>query len=108
MFQDVVDGDDGTVEQVTKQLYKLIDVVKVTNLTSQPTVIRELALIKVQCTAKDRRQVLDIVEIFRAQVVDVTPSSVIVQAVASGDRLDALGGLRSRRSRDCRRPADVR
>jgi acetolactate synthase-1/3 small subunit len=86
----VVDGDDGIVEQVEKQLYKLIDVVKVTDLTNLEAVIRELALIKVHCTATDRREVLDIVEIFRAQVVDVSSSSVIVQAVASADRLDAL------------------
>ena len=86
----VLDGDDGIVEQVEKQLYKLIDVVKVSDLTSEEAVVRELALIKVQCSPAQRGEVLDLIEVFRAQAVDVTPRSIIVQAVASADRLDAL------------------
>jgi acetolactate synthase-1/3 small subunit len=86
----VVDGDDGIVEQVEKQLYKLIDVVKVTDLTKVEAVVRELALIKVRCTPQQRREVLDLVEVFRAQVVDITPTSLIVQTVANTDRLDGL------------------
>ena len=86
----VVDGDDGTVQQVERQLYKLIDVVKVSDLTGEEAVSRELALLKVRCNAAARREVLDIVEIFRAQVVDVSPRSLIIQIVAEGDRLDAL------------------
>ncbi|MBM3140117.1 MAG: acetolactate synthase small subunit [Chloroflexi bacterium] len=86
----VLDGDEGIVEQVEKQLYKLIDVVKVSDLTREEAVSRELALIKVRCTREQRRDVLDIVQIFRAQAVDVTPNSLIIQVVASGDTLDAL------------------
>ncbi len=86
----VVDGDDGIVEQVEKQLYKLIDVVKVTDLTSEDTVVRELALIKVSCHPEQRREVLDLIEIFRAQAVDVSPTSIIVQFVAGTDTLEAL------------------
>jgi acetolactate synthase-1/3 small subunit len=86
----VLDGADGIVEQVEKQLYKLIDVVKVSDLTKEEAVTRELALIKVRCTPEQRGGVLDLVTIFRAQVVDVTPTSVIIQVVASGDTLEAL------------------
>ena len=86
----VVDGDNGIVEQVQQQLYKLIDVVKVTDLTGEETVLRELALVKVRCEASNRREVLDLIEIFRAQVVDVSSESLIIQIVAEEDRLDAL------------------
>ena len=86
----VVDGDNGIVDQVEKQLNKLIDVVKVADLTNEETVSRELALLKVRCDAINRREVLDLVEIFRAQVVDVSPTSLIVQVVGEEDRLDAL------------------
>ncbi len=86
----VVDGDDGIVEQVEKQLYKLIDVVKVTDLTSEDTVVRELALIKVNCRPEQRREVLDLIGIFRAQAVDVSPTSIIIQFVAGTDTLEAL------------------
>jgi len=86
----VVDGADGIVEQVEKQLYKLIDVVKVSDLTKEEAVLRELALIKVRCNTERRRDVLDLVEMFRAQVVDVSPTSLIVQVVAAEDRVNAL------------------
>ena len=86
----VVDGDAGIVEQVEKQLYKLIDVVKVSDLTAEEAVVRELVLIKVRCTKEQRRDVLDLVEIFRAQAVDVSPSSMIIQSVADEDRNNAL------------------
>ncbi len=86
----VVDGDDGVVEQVEKQLYKLIDVVKVSDLTNEDTVMRELALIKVSATPQQRREVLDLVEVFRAQTVDVTPTSMMIQIVAAAETLDAF------------------
>lgn len=86
----VVDGHDGIVEQVEKQLYKLIDVVKVSDLTKEEAVLRELALIKVKCTREQRRDVLDLLEIFRARAVDVSPSSMIVQAVSDEDGINAL------------------
>ena len=86
----VVDGHDGIVDQVEKQLLKLIDVVKVSDLTNEETVTRELALVKVQCTADRRREVLDLLEIFRAQAIDVSPTSLVVQVVADEERLSAL------------------
>lgn len=86
----VVDGDDGIVYQVEKQLMKLIDVVRVADLMQEEAVTRELALVKVACTAAQRRDVLDIVEIFRAQAVDVSPTSLMIQVVADEERLQAL------------------
>jgi len=87
----VVDGgENGIVDQVEKQLNKLIDVVRVSDLTAEDVVMRELGLIKVRCNSLNRREVLDLVEIFRAQVVDVTLTSVIIQVVAEEDRFQAL------------------
>jgi len=86
----VLDGADGIVEQVEKQLYKLIDVVKVSDLTKEEAVIRELALIKVRCTPEQRREILDLVDIFRAQAVDVSPTSLMLQITAATETLDAF------------------
>ena len=86
----VVEGGDSIVEQVEKQLYKLIDVVKVSDLTHEDAIIRELALIKVRCRPEERREVLDLVEIFRAQTVDVTRTGLVVQLVAHPDTVDGM------------------
>ena len=86
----VVEGGEGIVEQVEKQLYKLIDVVKVTDLTKENAVVRELALIKVRCRPDQRREVLDLVEIFRAQAVDVTQNGMVIQLVAQPETVDGL------------------
>ena len=86
----VIEGGEGIVEQVEKQLYKLIDVVKVTDLTNESAVVRELALIKVRCRAEQRREVLDLVEIFRAQAVDVTQNGMVIQIVAQRETVDGL------------------
>jgi acetolactate synthase-1/3 small subunit len=86
----VVESEDGIVDQVEKQLDKLIDVIEVSDLTDEDAIIRELALIKVSCTAQNRREVLDLVDIFRARAVDVSPGSVIIQSVAEQRQLDSL------------------
>ncbi len=86
----VVDGPLEIAEQVERQLDRLIDVVTVENLTDRESVVRELALIKVAARPDQRREILDIVDIFRAQVVDVAPTSLIVQLTAAADTLDAL------------------
>lgn len=86
----VIEGGEGIVEQVEKQLYKLIDVVKVTDLTDENAVVRELAMIKVRCRAEQRREVLDLVEIFRAQAVDVTQNGMVIQIVAQPETVDGL------------------
>lgn len=83
-------GDDKTLEQVTKQLNKLIDVINVVNLSTHPMVARELALIKINAEPARRPEVLGIVETFRAAVVDIGPSTLIVQAVGDSDKIDAM------------------
>ncbi|GGG77092.1 acetolactate synthase small subunit [Paenibacillus radicis (ex Gao et al. 2016)] len=86
----VTSGDDHTLEQVTKQLYKLIDVIKVIDLSSNPMVARELALIKVSAEPASRPEILGVVETFRAAVVDIGTHSLIVQVVGDTEKIDAM------------------
>ena len=90
----VVIGDDMKVEQVMKQLNKLIDIIKVTDLTENERVERELAMIKVAAEpGTSRAEVMQIAQIFRAQIVDVGAKSVILQVVGDTDKIDALEKL---------------
>jgi len=89
----VTTGDDRTIEQVEKQLYKLIDVIKVVNLSTRPMVARELALIQVQAEPSMRPEILGIVDTFRAAVVDISPTSLIVQVVGDSSKIDAMAEL---------------
>jgi acetolactate synthase-1/3 small subunit len=89
----VTSGDDKTLEQVSKQLYKIIDVIKVIDLSSNPMVARELALIKINAEPAVRPEILGIVETFRAAVVDIGPNSLIVQVVGDSDKIDAMTEL---------------
>ncbi|PZE20773.1 acetolactate synthase small subunit [Paenibacillus xerothermodurans] len=86
----VTTGDDKTLEQVSKQLYKLIDVIKVVDLSANPMVARELALIKVNAEPSARPEILGVVETFRAAVVDIGPASLIVQVVGDSTKIDAM------------------
>jgi acetolactate synthase-1/3 small subunit len=86
----VTTGDDHTLEQVQKQLYKLIDVIKVIDVSSNPMVGRELGLIKVGAEPAARPEILGIVETFRAAVVDIGPSTLIVQVVGDTEKIDAM------------------
>lgn len=86
----VTTGDDTTLEQIEKQLYKLIDVIKVINLSSKPMVARELALIKVKAEPSARPEILGVVETFRASVVDIGASSMMIQAVGDTGKIDAM------------------
>lgn len=83
-------GDDKLLEQIEKQLYKLIDVIKVVNLSSNPMVGRELALIKVKAEPSERPEVMGLVETFRASVVDIGNTSLMVQVVGDTDKIDAM------------------
>ncbi|MGQ9546388.1 MAG: acetolactate synthase small subunit [Dehalococcoidia bacterium] len=89
----VVGGDFAQVEQVRKQLEKLINVVKVSDITEEDIVTRELALIKVKATASTRSQIMQIVDIFRANIVDVAPSSLTIEVTGDEDKVDSLIGL---------------
>lgn len=86
----VVDGDDYTVEQVSKQLNKLIDVIKVKQLDRTDSVSRELALIKVEATASTRSEIIQIVEIFRAKIVDISKNTVTIEISGGVDKVAAL------------------
>jgi acetolactate synthase-1/3 small subunit len=86
----VVDVADAPLEQVTKQLNKLINVIKIVELDPTQSVQRELLLVKIHVDAHTRRPVLDTAELFRVRVVDVAPDSVIIEATGSTDKLDAL------------------
>ena len=88
----VVDGDDATVEQVTKQLYKLVDVIKVSDISkgNQDSVIRELSLIKVNTTSENRPEVLQLAETFRSSIIDVSLDSVIIEVTGDDHKVDSL------------------
>jgi len=86
-------GDSAQVEQVRKQLEKLINVVKVSDITEGDMVTRELALIKVKSTASTRSEIMQIVSIFRANIVDVAPGSVTVEVTGDEDKVNSLLGL---------------
>ena len=86
----VVGGDSAEVEQVRKQLDKLINVVRVSDITKEAIVARELALIKVNATASTRSEIMQIVDIFRANIVDVAADSVMVEATGDEAKIDSL------------------
>lgn len=86
----VVDGDERMVDQAVKQLEKQIDVTRVEDVTDKPVVVRELALVRVQTDTQSRAEIMQIVDIYRAQIVDVALDSLIIQAVGTEDRLDSL------------------
>ncbi|GBF74044.1 acetolactate synthase small subunit [Paenibacillus sp. 598K] len=86
----VTSGDDRTLEQVSKQLYKLIDVIKVVDLSAHPMVGRELALIKVSAEPSARPEILGVVDTFRAAVVDIGSHTLMVQVVGDSDKIDAM------------------
>ena len=86
-------GDDVLVEQATKQLYRLIDVLKVQDLTADPTVEQELALVKVRVADANRAEVIKVVELYKARVVDVSEGSVIVEVTGTEAEVDALVAL---------------
>jgi len=83
-------GDERIIEQITKQLNKLIDVIKVTDVTGEQYVDRELALIKVDADSQVRSEIIQIVDIFRARIVDVTPTTVMIEITGDEDKLTAI------------------
>ena len=89
----VVDGSDQLVEQVTKQLYKVIEILKITDVTHEKTVNRELALIKVASTGQTRAEIMQLVDIYRARIVDVAADSVMVEVTGPESKVDSLLSL---------------
>ena len=86
----VVPSDHRTIEQLTNQLYKLVNILKVQDITNLPSVERELMLIKITTNAANRSEILDIVQIFRAKVVDLSESSIIVEVTGDPGKMCAI------------------
>ncbi len=85
-----VDEQDHPVEQVSKQLHKLINVLKITDLDPAGSVERELLLLKVKADAQSRSEIMQIVEIFRAKIVDVSPEVIIIEMTGTRDKVSAF------------------
>ena len=86
----VMDADANAARLVEANLYKLVNVLRVEDVSQSPAVMRDLALIKVGATAEERPQVLQIVEVFRARVVDVTTDALMVEITGTEDKIDGL------------------
>jgi acetolactate synthase-1/3 small subunit len=89
----VVEGDARQVGQVQTQLAKLINVTEVQNVTDEPTVIRELVLVKVNADSTNRAEILQLVDIYRAGIVDVAMDSLVIQIIGPEDRVNSLISL---------------
>ncbi|MEH2391947.1 MAG: acetolactate synthase small subunit [Nostoc sp.] len=86
----VIPGDDRIIEQLTKQLYKLVNVLKVQDITETPCVERELMLLKVNATSSNRSEVIELSQIFRARVVDVAEDSLTLEVVGDPGKMVAI------------------
>ncbi|MBE9221348.1 acetolactate synthase small subunit [Cyanobacterium stanieri LEGE 03274] len=86
----VVPGDDDTIEQLTKQLHKLINVIKVTDITKIPCVERELMLVKVSTNSANRGELLQVAQVFRARVVDIAEDSLTLEVVGDPGKMVAI------------------
>ncbi len=86
----VVNGDERELEQVIHQLSKLVDVLKITKLEDHDSIERELALIKIHARPESRRDILDIVEIFRANIVDVGQDTMVIQVIGNEQKISAF------------------
>jgi len=89
----VVDADEEQLEQITKQLYKVVEVLKVSDLSEDKVVARELALIKVSANTQSRAEIMQIADIFRSRIVDVALDSIIVECTGEEDKIDSLISL---------------
>lgn len=86
----VTRGSDDIIEQITKQLNKLIDVVKLIDLTEGPHIEREMMLVKVRAASEDRAELKRLSDIFRGHIIDVTPNTYVIELTGTGDKLDAF------------------
>ena len=86
----VVVGEDAEVEQVGKQLYKLLEVVKVTDLPEATSLTREMVMVKVAAKAQTRSEILQVAQIYGARVLDATPSTLMLEATGDEERIDSF------------------
>nr|YP_536911.1 acetohydroxyacid synthase small subunit [Neopyropia yezoensis]Q1XDQ7.1 RecName: Full=Acetolactate synthase small subunit; AltName: Full=Acetohydroxy-acid synthase small subunit; Short=AHAS; Short=ALS [Neopyropia yezoensis]AGH27555.1 acetohydroxyacid synthase small subunit [Neopyropia yezoensis]QFZ66891.1 acetohydroxyacid synthase small subunit [Neopyropia yezoensis]ULU28882.1 acetohydroxyacid synthase small subunit [Neopyropia yezoensis]WKD83386.1 acetolactate synthase small subunit [Neopyr len=89
----VVQGDNRTIEQLTKQLYKLVNILNVQDVTNIPSVERELMLIKIQINSQTRTEALEIVRIFRAKIVDIAEDLLIIEVTGDPGKIVAIEQL---------------
>lgn len=89
----VADADEYTLEQIKKQLNKLIDVIKIIELKEEHAIYRELALIKIAATKQNRAEIIEIANIFRAHIVDVSSESVVIEATGDQGKISALSNM---------------
>ena len=89
----MVPGDEVILEQITKQVHKLVNVHKVSDLTSAPHVQRELALVRVNAQGEHRAEILRIVDIFRGKIVDVSPQDYTIELTGDQDKIEAMLSL---------------
>lgn len=86
----VVDTDDDGARRVEANLYKLVNVLRVDDVTNRPTVTRDLALLKVDASANKRSEIMQLVDVYRARIVDVTNESLIVEITGTEDKIESL------------------
>jgi acetolactate synthase I/III small subunit len=89
----VVSGDNAVLEQISKQLNKLIDVIKVLDYTGAPIVERELAMIKVNAEARTRGELMQIVDVFRGKIIDISDKTFTIEVTGSVEKITAIEGL---------------
>jgi len=89
----VVEGNDEVIEQVVKQLYKIIDVLKVSDVSEEQVVARELALIKVAASSGTRAEIMQIVDVYRAKIVDVAAEALMIEVTGPEEKIDSLLSL---------------
>jgi acetolactate synthase-1/3 small subunit len=87
------EGDEQIIEQIAKQLHKLIDVLKVVDLTYEPFVERELALVKVSSTPSNRAEIMQVTDIFRAKIIDISPKTLTIEVTGKSDKVNAAIGM---------------
>ena len=85
-----VDADELSARRIEAHIYKLVNVLRVENITASPAVFRDLAMIKVAATAESRTHIMQLVDVFRARVVDVAPDSLIIEITGTEDKIDGL------------------
>jgi acetolactate synthase I/III small subunit len=86
----VVEGDDAKVEQVRKQLDRIVEVIRVTDITNENPIAREMAMIKVKASPATRSEIIQIIDIFRSNIVDVSPDSLVIVVTGDHEKVDTL------------------
>ncbi|MFQ5824061.1 MAG: acetolactate synthase small subunit [bacterium] len=87
------EGDEQIIDQINKQLDKIVDVKKVMDMTYEPFVERELALVKVASTPETRSEIIEVVNVFRAKIIDISPTTLTIEVTGKEDKVNAAIGM---------------